>query len=422
MDKELKDALDKLGMTQAQAIEAQQKAHAEFVAANDANTAKRDAVFDEKLAKLQSELDKFEPLNKAMADAKARQDAEEAERKEMKEQLDRIETAQNRPNAGGITAADEAKIAAEKDAFFNMLRVGTDRMTPERRNVLTVSSDTGGGYLAPSAYLLEIIKAVVEYSPFRTLARVGSTNEKSVQIPKRTGVFAARWVGEVENRPETTGLAYGLEDVPVHELVADVRFSMANLEDSAFDLPAEVRAEFAEQFGVAEGAAFVSGNGVKRPQGFLNAAGSVQINSLDANTIKADGVLDLKYGIKTAYAKNGSFVLNRKSLREVRKLKDKNDQYLWMPGLAQGRPNTIDGDPYVEMPDMPDPAAGTKPMAYGDWNRAYRIFDRMQLAVTRDDISLASDGQVKFIARRRVGGQVVLAEAFAVMTVSASTN
>ncbi len=416
MDPELKKALEDLGMTHAQAVEAQQKAHAEFVAANDANIAKRDALYDEKLAKLQSELDKFEPLNKAMVDAKARQDAVDAQNKDMKEQLDRIETAQNRPNLGGMTEAQE-KAAAHRAVFLDYMRVGYDRVNPERRNVLQVSDDTGGGYLAPSEYLHEIIKAVVEYSPFRTLARVGNTSEKSVQIPKRTGVFSARWAGEVEPRPETAGLAYGLEDVPVHELVADVRFSMANLEDSAFDLGAEVNAEFAEQFGVAEGAAFVAGTGVKQPEGFLTAAGSVPVKSGDASNITAGGIIDLKYALKTAYARNGTFVMNRKALRDVRKLKDGEDQYLWQPGLANARPNTIDGDPYVELPDMPDPQAAAKAMAYGDWNRAYRIFDRMQLAVIRDGITLASNGQVKFIARRRVGGQVVLAEAFAVMTI-----
>lgn len=421
MDPELKKALDALGMTQAAAIEAQQKAHAAFVEANDTNLKKRDAAHDEKIEKLQQELDKFEPLNKALNEVAAREAKAEEERKAMKEQLDRIETAQNRPGVGGDDEA-KAKAQAARAVFFDLLRVGDARLAPERRNILQVSDDTGGGYLAPPDYLMEIIKAVIEYSPFREFARVGSTGEKSVQIPKRTGVFAARWAGEIEDRAETQGLAYGLEDVPVHELVADVRFSMANLEDSAFDLEAEVKTEFAEQFGVAEGLAFVSGDGKKRPEGFLSAAGSGAVNSLAATTVTGDGIIDLKHSIKTAYAKAGAFLLNRKTLRETRKLKDLNGAYIWMPGLANNRPNSIDGDPYAEMPDMADPGAGAKVMAYGDWKRAYRIFDRIQMSVIRDGLTLASSGQVKFIARRRVGGQVVLAEAFSVMTCSASAN
>ena len=44
-----------------------------------------------------------------------------------------------------------------------------------------------------------------------------------------------------------------------------------------------------------------------------------------------------------------------------RKLKDAENNYIWMPGIAQGRPNTIDGDPYVEASAMPNEGAGLYP-------------------------------------------------------------
>lgn len=417
MDPELKAALDALGMTQAQAIEGQSKAIAELRTAHEADVKKRDALYDEKLDKLQKELDKFEPLSKALVDAKARTDKEAEERKEMQEQLDRIEAAQNRPGTGG---ENDAKASAHRTAFFDHARFGLERMQQDRKNVLTVSDDTGGGYLAPSEYVLEIIKAVVEYSPFRSVVRTRTTSSKSVQLPKRTGVFAARWTGEIETRTETTGLAYGLEDVPVHELTAEVYVSMANLEDSAFDIEAELNMEFAEQFGVAEGAAMVSGSGAKKPEGLLVASGTVSKVSGHATQITADGLIDLKYGLKTAYARQGMFALNRTSLGTVRKLKNGNGDYLWQPGLQSGRPNSIDGDPYIEAPDMPDIAAGTKPIIFADFRRAYTLIDRISMAVIRDGLTRASQGQVKFVARRRVGGQVVLPEAIAVMTVAAA--
>lgn len=421
MDPELKKALEALGMTQAQAIEAQQKAHKEFMDAVNADTKKRDAVYDAKIESLQAELDKFEPLSAAMVKveeaAKAEREAREEASKAQQEQLDRIETKLNRPGAPG--GEDEVKAAAQRAAFFEFMRVGNTRMAPERLNVMKISDDTGGGYLAPPDYLMEIIKAIVEFSPMRQVARIQQTSANSVQLPRRTGVFAARWVGETETRTETTGLAYGLHDVAVHELIADVRFSMANLEDSAFDLESEVRMEFAEQFGVAEGTAMVTGNTTKKPEGFLNASGTVSVNSGHASEITSDGIIDLKHGIKTGYAQNATFVLNRSTLGKVRKLKTGDGQYIWVPGLAVGKPNAIDGDPYVEFPDMPDVSAGTKPIAYGDWRRAYRIIDRLVMSVIRDGLTLASDGQVKFIARRRVGGFVTLAEAIGIQTVSA---
>ena len=51
------------------------------------------------------------------------------------------------------------------------------------------------------------------------------------------------------------------------------------------------------------------------------------------------------------------------------------------------------------------------PIAIGDFQQAYRIYDRTALAVLRDPYSIATTGQVRFHARRRVGGGVVKAEA-----------
>jgi HK97 family phage major capsid protein len=416
MDPELKKALEDLGMTQNKAIEAQNKALADLREAHEADVKKRDALYDDKIAKLQAELDKFEPLNAALT--KAQQEAEKAavDRKEQQEQLDRIETKLNRP---GIGHNNGPEMTAERIGFFDHARFGLDRMQADRKNVLTVSDDTGGGYLAPSDYLLEIIKAAIEFSPFRSAVRVRSTSQKSVQIPKRTGVFSARWTGETETRSETKGLAYGLEDVPVHELTAEVYVSMANLEDSAFDVEGELRMEFAEQFGVAEGGAIVSGVGTKKPEGFLTATGTVNVNSGVADNLSADSLLLLKYGLKTEYARRASWAMNRTTLGLTRRLKDGNGNYVWIPGLAEGRPNTIDGDPYIEAPDMPNVAAGTKPVAYADWQRSYTLVDRLAMGVVRDGLTRASEGQVKFVARRRVGGQVTLAEAIALMTIAA---
>src|ERR1051325_6195544 len=111
MDPALKEAIEKLGMTQAQAIEAQQKAHKEFMDTVNADNKQRDAAWDGKIAKLQAELDKYEPLSKAIADAEtARKEAAD----KFQEQLDRIETQVKRPADPGVS-----KEAAAKEAFFD---------------------------------------------------------------------------------------------------------------------------------------------------------------------------------------------------------------------------------------------------------------------------------------------------------------
>ena len=331
---------------------------------------------------------------------------------------DRLDATQTALERAPRTWAEEGGLLAspERKVFTRFLRKGMDGMAPDEVKVLTVSDDTGAGYLAPAEYVREIIKSEAELSPIRSVAQVRQTSQRSLEIPRRTGQFSAVWVGEIETRSETTGYTVGLEEIAAHELMAEVYLSNQMIEDAVFNIEQELGEEFAERFAVAEGAAFVTGNGVKQPEGFLEKTDVGETVSGSAATIadangQGDGVIDLFYGIKTAYGRNGTWLLNRNTLASVRKLKDSQNQYIWQPGMAPGQANTILGAPYVEVPDLPDEAADAYPMAYGDWRRAYLIVDRITMSVLRDPYTRASQGQVKFVARRRVGGQVVLAEA-----------
>ena len=253
--------------------------------------------------------------------------------------------------------------------------------------------------------------------------RVRQTSQKAVQIPKRTGQFAARRIHETGTKSETTGLAYGLEELTAPEMYALIDISNQMLEDSAFDMEAEVRLEAVEQFAVKEGAEFVSGTGVGEMEGILTNASVQSTNSGTSATIadadgQANGLITLFHAIKTAYTRDASWILNRTTLGSVRKLKDGDKNYIWMPGLAQGIPNTILGAPYVEMPDMPNEGAGLFPIGFGDFRRAYTMVDRIVMEMLRDPYTQATAGNVRYIFRRRLGGKVVLAEAIRLLKCS----
>ncbi len=409
MEPELKAALDALNMSLSQAAEAQAKALDEYRTASEANDKARDGVVDEKLAKLEAELNKFEPLNEAINKAEARE-------KEMQETLDKIEARLQRPGSG--TSDEDAKAKDYRDAFFAWTRRGDQAWTGDRQNVLQVSDDQAAGYLAAPEFVADILKGIEETSPMRGLVTVRRTSKRSVQMPRRIGRGAATWVGEVEERPNTEGLAYGMDDIPVFEANMRVPVSLQMLEDADFDIENEIRESVVEGFGEQEGQAVISGNASKKPQGILNGVGYVSISSGVTNDITADNLISLKYGIKTGYARNGSYILNRPTLGKIRKMKDGNGQYLWASGLAAGRANTIDGETYSEMPDMPNVGTGLKPVAYGDWKKAYMLVDRLDMTMLRDPYTAASHGQVIFNWRRRFGGAVRLGEAYAVLVVS----
>lgn len=334
----------------------------------------------------------------------------------MNARLDAIETKLSRPAAAAVGNHKDGP-SPYHSALMGWARKGIEMASEVKSahlatKALTLSDDTTGGYLASDEMVKEIIKAETVYSPIRTIARVRTTGQRTVKIRKRTGTFTAVWVGEIGTRDETEGLAYGWEEMPTHELTAEVYVSKQDLEDSDFNLEDEINMEFGEQFGVAEGLAFVSGNAVAKPEGFLtNSAVSYTAGGAASTLTSGDGVSNLFHAIKSTYAKSAVWVMNRATLGAVRILKTGAGEYIWQRGFDQGNPANIMGQPYVECPDMPDIATNSYPIAFGDFRKGYLIVDRIAIEMTRDPYTKASVGQVKIVGRKRLGGQVVLAEA-----------
>jgi HK97 family phage major capsid protein len=416
---ELKGAVDAVGA----AFEA-------FKSTNDARLAEiekkgsADVVTRDKLDRIETSLSKYESLNQKLVQAElAAKNASETAA-DLAAKLNRMGSGKAAPEADEVKArandwmrAVVRSIARGDGALSESERKSLDGVAAEMKS-LSLSPDTLGGYLAPTEYVREIIKGVVEVTPFRAVARTRQTTQKAIQLPRRTGTFSAQWVQEQGTRSETTGLTYGMDEIPTHEMYALVDITNQMLEDAAFNMEAEVRAEATEQFAKAEGAAFLSGSGVGRPFGFLNNASIATVNSGAAAALTADGLLSVYYGIKTDYARAAVWMMNRSTIGQIRRLKDGDGEYLWAPGLAGGVPNTINGAPYVEAADMPDVGASAKPVAFGDFRRGYVIVDRIAMEMLRDPYTQATSGAVRMIFRRRVGGQVVLPEAIVLQNVA----
>ena len=347
----------------------------------------------------------------ATAETKAAVDA-------VNDRLDQIEAqAQKSALAPQGNAGEPSQ---ERKDLMQFTRKGS---LPEESKVLTIRDETTGGVLAPPDFIAQVVQGIIQFSPIRALATVRQTSRTSVQFPKRTGNFAAQWTTEVATRTETTGRTYGLDEIPTHELYARVLVSNWDLEDPVVDLEPIIAADMAEQFGVSEGAAFVGGSGVGRPEGLLSNPDvqNASTGNGGAAFTNGDSLITMTFAIKEQYWPNARFVLNRFSLRDIRKLKDSQGNYLWQPtpdgthGLTNGLPATLYGYPYTIAVDMPSAAANAYTVLFGDYGKAYWVVDRIELQYLRDPYSQASAGAVVLHARKRVGGQVVLPEAVNVL-------
>ncbi|MXN48800.1 phage major capsid protein [Shinella kummerowiae] len=331
----------------------------------------------------------------------------EASTAELRAQIADMETRMNRPHTPG---GETGEITLERRAFTNFLRLGDNRMDPEEVRALIVGDDTKGGYLAPAEFQTEVIRGIVDISPIRQAVRVGSTGAGSVILPKLTGRPTANWVGEDEDRDETT-MTYGQLEIPMHELACYIDVSLRLLDDSAINVESEISSELSQEFALKEGSAFSNGDGAKKPMGVQRTTGVAEVVNGHATNINPDKLIAVMYALPAAYRNNASWLMNNTTLGVVRTLKDGQGNYLWQPSYQQGQPSTLLGRPIIEDPTMPDIANGTYPVMFGDFNRAYRIYDRVGMSILRDPYTQATKGMVRFHARRRLGGGPVLAEA-----------
>ncbi|MGE3643249.1 MAG: phage major capsid protein [Beijerinckiaceae bacterium] len=315
--------------------------------------------------------------------------------------LDELEKRLNRP---AQEPANDNANAAETKGFNVYIRTGNK--AAEEVKALRVSNDPSGGYLAPPDWTTEFIRDLVEYSPIRSIASTRKTSLGSVVMGKRTGITNAKWKGENEAQ-EASEPAFGQHEVTIREVNTYVDISNQLLQDAAADVEAEVRLALAEDFGQKEATAFVNGSGTLEPRGFMVHPDVAYAANTHATDLKADALIAMLYSLPAEYRNKGVWTMNGTTLGKLRTLKDGQSNYLWQPAYAAGQPETILGRPVVECVDMDDVAANKFPIAFGDFNTAYRIIDRTELSILVNPFLLATQGMTRFHATRRVGADVV---------------
>ena len=301
-----------------------------------------------------------------------------------------------------------------KKAFWNQLR-RKNEMTPELRNALETGTDSEGGYLVPDEFENTLVQGLTENGVIRANAHVITTSSGLHKIPVVASHGSAAWIDE-EGAYTDSDEVFGQVQLDAHKVGTVIKVSEELLNDSAFNLESYISAEFARRIGDKEEEAFLVGNGTGKPTGILNATGGGTVGVTAAGTaaITADELVDLYYSLNAPYRKNAVWILNDATIKLIRKLKTGDGQYLWQPGIKDGELNTILGRPYFTSPYMPVAAAGAKTIIFGDLSY-YWIGDRQGITFKRLNELYAGNGQVGFMASKRLDGKTVLSEAIQIL-------
>ncbi len=393
-----------------------------FKGANDARLseiekkASADALLEEKVAR----------IDQAVGQAQAR--------------LDRALSESRRPavegglapsvSAFGRSTSPDGGGLEEKSAFEGYVRTGRELGLEVKAGLS--SAPTSGGYVVPAETERAIERRLMATSPMREIATVRTVASGVFKKPVSTAGIASGWVAETAARPETDPATLALLEFPAADLYANPAATQALLDDALVDLDEWLAGEVEDAFAAQETEAFVTGNGTNKPKGFLgysivadasHAWGDIGYVASGAAgafsaTSPTDRLIDLIYAPKAEYRPNGRFVMNRKTVSAVRKFKDADGNYIWSPATRAGETASLLGYPVTEIETMPDIAANSHAIAFGDFQRGYLIVDRAGVRVLRDPYS--AKPYVLFYTTKRVGGGVQNFDALKVMKFSVS--
>ncbi|WP_299206624.1 phage major capsid protein [uncultured Tateyamaria sp.] len=321
-------------------------------------------------------------------------------------------TAARTPLAGAVETG-----APHQKAFNAYLRSGEDdglRGLELEGKSLSTAVNSDGGYLV-DPQTSETVKSVLNATAsIRSIASVVNVEATSFDVLVDHTDVGAGWATETATQAETDTPTIDRITIPLHELSALPKASQRLLDDSAFDIEAWLAGRIADKFARAEAAAFVNGDGIDKPRGFLThtsvdndvwAWGNLGYvpSGIDGD-VTAEAIIDVVYALGAEYRANATFVMNSKTAGIVRKLKDNDGRFLWSDGLAAGQPATLMGYPVLIAEDMPDAGTGADAIAFGDFNAGYTVAERPDLRVLRDPFS--AKPHVLFYATKRVGGDV----------------
>ncbi|WP_276199735.1 phage major capsid protein [Chelatococcus sp. XZ-Ab1] len=351
---------------------------------------------------------------------------------EARSRLDRLALDARRPPLGGTSEPTAPLVGEHKSAFDAYVRTGeAGGLKALEEKALSAGSGPDGGYLVPAQVESEVLRRLAAVSPIRAIASVRVISTGTYKRAVATAGPATGWVGEEAPRPQTSGPTLAEQSFPAMELYAMPAATQTLLDDAVVDVDAWLAEEVETAFAEQEGAAFVNGDGINKPKGFLaydrvanqnwswGRIGTVATGVAGAfwEEAPADVLIDLVHALKAGYRQNASFVLNRKTQSVIRKMKDEEGRYLWQPPAGAGQQASLMSFPVVEAEDMPDIAADAAAVAFGDFRRGYLVVDRAGVRVLRDPYS--AKPYVLFYTTKRVGGGVQDFDAIKLLTFSA---
>lgn len=410
---------------------AREKEFEEFKKANDERLAKMEkneaiGEVEQKLANIEASMDKTtSALESQIAELKRF-----GSNQQNKDDGEEVKSAFNKLlRSGSSSRMTEAEVEAlsKKQAELSAGKHSAN----EYKSSMIAGSDPDGGYFVLPELDTSIMKLAESEVAMMRLAQTVSTSSSVYNKRVRISGAGYTWEGE-ETHPETTDTPrYSVLGFSVHTIAANPSISQELLQDADVNVEQELMSAMADDFSEGIGDALINGNDNRRPRGLLSYPtvadanwkwgniGFVKSGKADgfAATNPGDALINLIYSLKPSYLTGASFLMNRNTLAEIRKMKDGQGNYLWQPSFQLGQPDQLLGYRLELDSKMPNLGSGAMPIAFGDFRRGYLVVRRSGMTIIRDQYT--QKPYVVFSTRMRLGGGVQNFEAIKLLKCAA---
>lgn len=312
-----------------------------------------------------------------------------------------------KPMNGNAMNAQKPKTGRASDEYRNGILTALRTNFRQVSNVLQEGVDADGGYLVPEEYDRRLIQTLSEENIMRRLGNVITTSgAHKINIAATNP--AAAWIEEGGSL-QFSDATFAQILLDAHKLHVAIKVTEELLYDSTFNLESYIIEQFGKALANAEEDAFLNGTGVGQPLGLFAEVGGGHVAGTLTAALKADDVLDLISNLKRPYRKNASFIMNDKTVAQIRKFKDNNGAYIWQPSYQAGEPDRILGYSVHTSEYVPENA-----IAFGDYSY-YNIGDRGTRSFKQLNELFAGNGMIGYVAKERVDGKLILPEAVQIL-------
>lgn len=326
-----------------------------------------------------------------------------------------------KPGGSGESDKTEAEQRAklEKAGVAAFLRGGDAGFRHEEQRGLVAGTITSGGSLiAPEQYLTEVLREAEAVQAIASLCRtINITSSLSLGVPTASGSSEAVPVGELETGSEIT-ITTGKRELAPHAHAAYAKLSKKLAQVSAIPIESFVGNELGLAFGRGKERSIALGNGANTALGLFTASADGIPTSRDVSTgntttaVTFDGIIEALYSLKPVYRSRATILGSSTFVKNLRKIKDSDGQYIWVPAVTAGESDTIFGRKVVQSDYVPSTfTTGLYVGMIADFNY-YWIVQVLALEIQKLVELFALTNQVGWLGRIEFDGMPVMPEAF----------